>query len=461
MIELGLHRIRALTRHLKPFKWAPIHVAGTNGKGSICAYISYLLQATGKVRCGRFTSPHLIDRWDCIQVDGKPVEEKLFKDVERLVDERDRRDKVGATEFEKLTATAFEIFEKELGGEDGKPGVGIVEVGLGGRLDATNIIENPLLTVISKIDLDHQGLLGNSLREIAREKAGILKPGVDVVVDSANERDVLREIKQVASSVGTGRVWGARGLPRIRQPYRQLWGSRAGEWKSFLEGTKARRPQRSNIGCAYEAVKIVCQKLDALKDVQPQSLVPLVMDMIMPGRQQIIDIGPLLEKGEKAPVTMLDGAHNAASALALRVRLEREYREVTSCAEELGYTEGLDERGIGLPVTWLLAFSEGKDVDGILDLILKHNDRVFMTEFGPVDGMPWVKPVPVAESINAAKRVTVINKLALAEGVPNVLEAIRKAARAAGDTPLIIAGSLYLVSDVLRLLRDIDTQSRV
>src|SRR4051812_42901739 len=130
MIELGLGRISRLLRHT-PQPWKAIHVSGTNGKGSICAYLSAMLHASG-VRCGRFTSPHLIDRWDCITIDEQPVRESIFREAEALVMKRNEVEKIEASEFELLTATAFEVFYKE------KVEMGVIEVGLGGRLDATN-----------------------------------------------------------------------------------------------------------------------------------------------------------------------------------------------------------------------------------------------------------------------------------------------------------------------------------
>ncbi len=150
MIDLGLARISQLLRYT-PQTWKAVHVAGTNGKGSICAYLSAMLQASG-ARCGRFTSPHLVDRWDCIAVDGRPVSEALFREAEAVVRGRDSADRIGATSFELLTATAFEIFRRA--GVD----FGVVEVGLGGALDATNAMAHKAVAVISKIGLDPPGL---------------------------------------------------------------------------------------------------------------------------------------------------------------------------------------------------------------------------------------------------------------------------------------------------------------
>ena len=131
MIELGLQRISRLLQ-ANDLRWKAIHVAGTNGKGSICAYISAMLNAGYAV--GRFTSPHLIDRWDCISIKGQPVSSKQFFEKEQQISQRNQAQNIGASEFERLTTAAFELFS-----ENGVQ-IAVVEVGLGGRLDATNVL---------------------------------------------------------------------------------------------------------------------------------------------------------------------------------------------------------------------------------------------------------------------------------------------------------------------------------
>ena len=190
MIELGLGRISRLLKDI-PIAWRAIHVAGTNGKGSVCSYASAMLNA-GSIKCGRFTSPHLIDRWDCITINDRVVDQRLFCQVEDVVKSRDQKNGIKASEFELLTATAFEIFNHE------KVEVGVVEVGLGGRNDATNVLQDPLVTVITKIGKDHQSFLGNSLEEIAYQKAGIMKQNVACLVDGSNEGSVIDVLKQNA-----------------------------------------------------------------------------------------------------------------------------------------------------------------------------------------------------------------------------------------------------------------------
>lgn len=131
-------------------------------------------------------------RWDCITINDVPVTKRLFSEVEKKYINYSKDQDIKASEFELLTATAFDIFTRE------KVDVAVVEVGMGGRLDSTNVLTNTnvLVTVISKISLDHQSWLGNTLEEIAREKAGILKPGVPCIIDHTNDPSVLSTIAQ-------------------------------------------------------------------------------------------------------------------------------------------------------------------------------------------------------------------------------------------------------------------------
>ncbi|KAF2092805.1 FolC bifunctional protein [Rhizodiscina lignyota] len=443
MIELGLSRITQLL-HNRPRPWKAIHVAGTNGKGSICAYISAMLHAGG-VRTGRFTSPHLIDRWDCINVDEKHISRDLFNQVEREVLERDSTGKIGASEFELLTATAFEAFTKE------NVDVGVVEVGMGGRLDATNILEKPLVTVISKVGLDHQAFLGNTIEEIAKEKAGILKPGVPCIVDGTNPPVVLDVIKQVAKDVGAGKIHLAKNLPQIRKEM-------ASSWRSFGLAMRTQQHQRNNIACAFETVKLTLPQLNLPELLTARDLVPAVMDARLPGRLQHLDISPLLD-GQRQEI-LLDGAHNADSAEGLAVYVFNTYRLTgrgKNADKDGKVFIGIREKFLdGDPVTWVLAFTQGKDVSDILKNILRRGDRVFVTEFGPVDGMPWVKPMPAADIMQAVQSVD--RHVEAVKAVQNPLDAISAASKAANGGPMIVAGSLYLVSNVLKLMRDVSNK---
>ena len=174
---MGLERIRAVLAALgNPEKsYRVIHVAGTNGKGSTCAMIAAGLRTAG-VRTGLFTSPHLVEPTERIQIDGIPATQAQFSRAFDVVHQAAGSLDLDAhpTYFETVTAMAFWLF-RELGVQ-----TAVVEVGLGGRLDATNVVE-PVLTVITPVDFDHQAYLGETIEAIAGEKAGILKRGVPAV----------------------------------------------------------------------------------------------------------------------------------------------------------------------------------------------------------------------------------------------------------------------------------------
>lgn len=186
-IKLGLENIRILLDALgRPDDaWPAVHIAGTNGKGSVSAMVEAALRAAGH-RTGRYTSPHLDRLEERFAVDGVPVESgTLVSTVARVLDEVDRlhgdgRLTVSPTFFEVTTAVAFELFRLA------RVDVGVIEVGLGGRFDATNAIL-PRVTAITSIALDHERHLGRTLASIAFEKAGIAKPGVPLVLGAVGD----------------------------------------------------------------------------------------------------------------------------------------------------------------------------------------------------------------------------------------------------------------------------------
>jgi len=153
-----------------------VHVAGTNGKGSTCHLIAASLQASG-LKVGLYTSPHLIDLRERIRVNGKPIEEAEV--VAFIEQNREFLDCTQPSFFETMTALAFAYFVKQ------QVDIAVIEVGLGGRLDSTNVL-TPILSVITNIGLDHTEFLGTTLKQIAREKAGIIKPGVPVVIGESH-----------------------------------------------------------------------------------------------------------------------------------------------------------------------------------------------------------------------------------------------------------------------------------
>lgn len=413
MIELGLARIARLLKDT-PIPWRAIHVAGTNGKGSVCAYASAMLTA-GHIKCGRFTSPHLIDRWDCITINEETVSKNLFWEVEAVVKKRNRIERIEATEFELLTATAFEIFNRE------KVETAIVEVGLGGRHDATNILRYPSVTVITKIGGDHQSFLGSTLEDIAYHKAGIMKEGVRCFVDGSNLPSVIQVLRKNAEEIGAGPLVL---IPQDAETFAQVWNILPKE--DFMDH------QRMNIHLAFEAVK----KVFALshKSTEPRHWAPAVQQAVWPGRLQTLDIGYLIGREQKI---LLDGAHNAQSAEILGSYVDQKLREK------------------GCPVTWVVAVSKGKDINELLSCFLRPGDNIVAVTFDPVDGMPWICPEEADNILEAAQNLGFSRHVQ--KSIGDLPFALQLASRLASSGPLVVAGSLYLVSDVLRLLREQST----
>ena len=292
-IKLGLDRIRTVLEALgNPQRdYRVVHVAGTNGKGSVCAMIDAGLRAGG-VRSGLFTSPHLMEPVERVQIDGMPVSRAAFERAFNVVHETaEKLDlDVHPTYFETVAAMGFWLF-REMGVE-----VAVIETGLGGRLDATNIVE-PALTVITSVDFDHENYLGNTIESIAGEKAGILKAGVPAVF-SRQRPEALRVLEARAAESGV-RVTRAEEF-EIRDLEVTARGSRFSGLVCPLAG-------EHQVQNAVTAAQALC----AL-GVNPRG----IEEARWPGR---------LEHVAPNPDVILDGAHNPAGARALRDYLRRFY----------------------------------------------------------------------------------------------------------------------------------------
>lgn len=181
-INLGLERIRAILELMgNPQKKIKcVHVAGTNGKGSVCAILSTILTEAG-YKTGLFTSPHIFKYTERIQIDGKQIDEDVFAEKIFKIQELSEKNNIHLTEFEILTAVMFEYFAEN------NVDFAVIEVGLGGKYDSTNVIEKPLCSIITTIDLDHTERLGDTIEKIAEEKAGIIKPNCPVVINASNK----------------------------------------------------------------------------------------------------------------------------------------------------------------------------------------------------------------------------------------------------------------------------------
>jgi dihydrofolate synthase / folylpolyglutamate synthase len=406
-IDLSLDRIERLLAALghPERRLAPVvHIAGTNGKGSTLAMLDAMLQAAGG-RVQRYISPHLVHFNERILFDGRPIAEAELAEVLDVCE----RVNAGApiTFFEITTAAAFLAFARH------PADVVLLETGLGGRLDASNVIARPRLTALSPIALDHQGFLGERLEQIAFEKAGILKPGVPCVV-GPQPAAALAVIEQRAAALGAplrvhGRDWlaredGGRLLVEIGDLVHDL-----------PLPALAGRHQVDNA-----ALAVACAL--ALGDLAPDAgaLARGLRAVEWPGRLQRLTRGPLVELLPRSFELWLDGGHNPAAGEALAASLDRD-----------------DPRPLHLVVGMLST----KDEPG------------FLRPLAPLARSVRTVPVPDEPASHdpveaAADAMRLGIPATPARDLPDALRAI--AAAEPGPARVLICGSLYLAGHVLR-----------
>jgi dihydrofolate synthase/folylpolyglutamate synthase len=297
--KLGLERITAVLASLgnpeRSYRF--IHVAGTNGKGSTCALIDAGLRAAG-IRTGLFTSPHLQEPTERIQIAGRPVSAETFERAFNVVHEIAETLDLDChpTYFETVTAMAFWLF-RELRVE-----TAVVEVGLGGRLDSTNVVQ-PALTVITPIDFDHEAFLGNTLESIAREKAGILKPGVPLIL--ARQRPEAAAIVEARAA-------------ELACPLQRAAETAVRDLNVDARGSRFRLGDRDDvIVCPLAGEHQVDNAIVAALALRALNVSTAgIAGARWPGRLEVV---------APNPDVILDGAHNPAGARALAKYLSRFY----------------------------------------------------------------------------------------------------------------------------------------
>ncbi|UCF66086.1 MAG: bifunctional folylpolyglutamate synthase/dihydrofolate synthase [Acidobacteriota bacterium] len=393
--------------------FASVHIAGTNGKGSVAAHLSAIARASG-LRVGLFTSPHLVRPEERVRLDEHDIDSALFRRfIERLRDEASRAMAAEAVPrhpsfFEMMTAVAMLAFEHH------RVDVGVFETGLGGRLDATNIL-TPHLAVVTTISRDHQKTLGRSLTAIAREKAGIIKPGIPVLAGwiGAAPLEVLRH---VARERGAPFHDAARELSL--QPTADGGFDLATPLASYrglcsaLEGDH----QRRNAALAVRAAELLRTRGIGFHD-----------GAIREGLTRVRWAGRL-ERISGSPRFLLDAAHNAEGAKALGKYLERH------------------DRAHGRPRRRAVVFglTEGRRAGSMIRPIAGFVDRIVVTRPATSRAQP---PSRVAAELDGAvdsRRVIL---------VPQLAEALERAAAAAGPAgEVLVTGSLYLVGGARQIL---------
>jgi len=393
-IKFGLGNISTLVARLghPERRFRSVHVAGTNGKGSVTAMVDAALRAAGH-RSARYTSPHLIDLAERFVIDGRPVERAALlaavSDVRDAIESlrADGSLEVQPTFFEVTTAVAFELFRRAA------VEIAVIEVGLGGRLDATNVLTPPDLvaTAITSIALDHELYLGHTLADVAFEKAGIIKAGVPVVLGPV-EGDAAEVIERVARE---------RGAAIVRTT-----AADAGGFAIHLAGAH----QRSNAGIAVRLLEI----LDASGIRIPAHAVGAgLADPQWPGR---LDTRRLADGRE----LLLDAAHNPAGAAALASYLLT---------------------GGGPPRPLVFAAMRDKDVAGMFTALLPAVGGLVVTR--------------ASNARSAEPEALAAHARGIAPGLPIAIEPIVEEALAAAwrhSPRIVVAGSIFLLGDVLKLV---------
>lgn len=378
-----------------------------------------------------------IGRWDCISIGNKPVDEALFRKIEKHYIDLNIKKGIKASNFEILTATAFHIFNEE------QVQVGVVEVGMGGKLDATNILNNQVISVISKIARDHESFLGSTLQEIAHHKAGILRPHVPYLINPKNEKNVVSVINEYADEIAAG--------PRLEY-------DPPGFSKVLFQNKDwlpAQPVHQENMVIAAMAAKTVMESFGREYTTWNMGRILRKSKVENPGRLESVQVPPIF--GQRATVSsrmfkgesiLVDGAHNPDAARVLSQHVQK-FQRRKKIPNEGRVNEGRVPRN-GWPVTWVLAMTEGKDAHKYLSQILQPGDNVVTTTFGPVDGMPWVKPMDPSRLLDMAKSVEPgIMGLVASEGGPLRALCTAKYLRDP-DRPIVLTGSLYLVGDLHR-----------
>lgn len=413
---LGLERMNSLLKLLgnPQDELKIIHVAGTNGKGSTCRYIYSVLQAAG-YKTGLYTSPFLEFFNERIELDGKYISDddlaeyadRVLKCAEIMV----ARGEQSPTEFEVITAIAF-LYFKEKGCD-----FAVMEVGLGGSGDSTNVCKSPLISVITSISYDHTDRLGNTLAEIAAEKAGIIKEGCPVVT-SAEADEALKVIEEKAAECGS-MYFETRHIPYTVRA-KSLEGIR---FDTVIQGVPFENIELSMLG-EHQIKNAICA-LSALNILEERGDVALHRDAIYRGLKAARQTGrfEVMSAKDEKPIVVIDGAHNPDGASALRKAVN----------------EYLTGKKI-LMVTGMLA---DKDTESILKEFTAITDSFISTE-------PENPRKMDAESLKAEIEAMGAD----CESFPDCREAVRAAAERGKDFDAVLyAGSLYMIGAIRGLLR--------
>jgi dihydrofolate synthase/folylpolyglutamate synthase len=401
-IKLGLEQIRALLGALnRPDRSYPsVLIGGTNGKGSVAAMVERALRAAG-CRTGRYTSPHLVHLEERFAIDGAPIRADTLEDAAALIETASRRLPAPPSFFEATTALALELFRRE--GVD----IAVLEVGLGGRLDATNAVD-AMAVAITAIDFDHEAWLGDTLEAIAREKAGLVKPGAFTVL-ADNPPAVDAVIDAACRTAGVPLLRAAdverRDVQLVDGHVRLTLRTPAAVYEALTLGLAGRH----QVPNAATAVRL-------LEALSVRGIVHVPAEAIRAGLEAVVWPGRLERLQAPGIDLLIDGAHNPAGARALAAFLEEVH---------------------GRPLPMVLGVMADKRVDDILTALAPAASHVVCTA-------PQTPRALRPEALAAALRRVAPACSVACEEPPH--EAVRSASR--HGAPVVVAGSLYLAGEV-------------
>ncbi len=412
--KVGLNNIAELLSRLgnPHFSTKFVHVAGTNGKGSVCAMMERVLRESG-YKTGLFTSPYLEHFTERIRFSGENIKEAAFCDIANtVISEAKKMAEDGfnhPTFFEMVTACAFLAFKKE------NVDIAVIETGVGGLNDSTNIID-PLISVITNIGLDHTSVLGSTIEEIARKKAGIIKPGCPVVIypqdSSLAYTEVLMEARKQSAplySASDAKILiqsSGLGGQKFQISYQEI--------EAQLEISLLGRHQMLNAATAFIALLVLNQSL-GLSKISANSILEGFKKATWPGRFEVVN--------EKDPLIIIDGAHNAQAAKKLK--------------------QELSQLMLNQKCILLIGIMATKDAEGIISELSEFTKAVVATSPIPPKSIPADELKELLEE-----------KIDIVYAQDSVELALKQAAQLAQKekVPLIVAGSLYLAGKARTLI---------
>jgi len=409
-IDLSLGRMRLLCAALgDPQDRLPpvIHVAGTNGKGSTVAFIRAIAEAAG-LRVHVYTSPHLVRFNERIRLAGRLIEDAALNAILDRVEAAIDRSGAEATVFESATAAAFVAMSET------RADLALVEVGLGGVLDATNVIERPLLSVIAPVDLDHAEFLGDSLAGVAAEKAGVLKPGA---------RGLIARQPEAAMAVIEAAARAVQAPLTVMGVDFDAWAERGGlsfqDQERFLDLPAPALTGPHQIDNAGLAVAVALEL-----DLPEAAIAEGLRSVRWPARMQRLTAGPYGETARAADAELwLDGGHNPHAGAALAATLaDRQARAPR-------------------PLALIVGMLANKDAGGFFSALSRSGAAVFTVPFEGAAAEP--------EALAGVARGHGLGATACA----SVDEALSRALRL-GAGRVVICGSLYLAGEVLGAARE-------